>query len=105
MPSSSYPDGDEWQAIDRFMNWHADNKHVDPVVAMIDHYIGFYANDERYKQTNIELYEIGRVNLTVSDGGGIHNYGKTLNLWLKPRAIGVEAAGRQSMAFVEGCEV
>ena len=72
LPSSSYPDGDEWQAIDRFMDWYADNKHVDPVVATIDHYIGFYANDERYKQNIIELYEIGRVKLIFSDGGGIH---------------------------------
>ena len=74
-------------------------------MAITDHYIGFYANDERYKQTIIELYEIGRINLIYSDGGGIHNYGKTLNLWLRPRAIKVEAAGRQSMAFVEGCDV
>ena len=29
------------------MDWYVDNKHVDPVVAMIDHYVGLYANDER----------------------------------------------------------
>ena len=50
LPSSSYLDGDDWQAINRFMDWYVDTNHVDPVVAMIDHYVGFYANDERYRQ-------------------------------------------------------